>query len=147
MNTQDFTKQDFTTSISVNRTPAEVFALVNDVRGWWTGEIDGRTDAIGEEFRYRYSDIHDTTQKITELVPGAKIVWHVTKSRLSFVKEASEWDGTDIVFELTPSANGTDVRFTHVGLGPLECYDNCKRAWTFYIEQSLKSFLTANGDA
>ena len=137
-------KRDFTTTISVDRTPAEAFSLINDVRGWWSGQIDGTTDTVGAEFRYRHGDVHDTTQKITELVPGKRIVWHVTKSRLTFVRTQDEWTGTDIVFELTQTKDGTDVRFTHVGLRPeVECYDGCKRGWTFYIEKALKSFLTA----
>jgi uncharacterized protein YndB with AHSA1/START domain len=76
-------KQDFTVTFSVDQTPEEVFAAINDVRSWWTGEIDGRTDVLGAEFTYSHKDIHRTTHKITELVPASRVVWHVTASHLA----------------------------------------------------------------
>jgi hypothetical protein len=57
----------------VDESPEQVFAAINNVRGWWSGEIDGPTDKLGGEFTYRYQDLHCSTQKITELVPGSKL--------------------------------------------------------------------------
>jgi hypothetical protein len=134
--------QNFTTTILVDQTPQEAFDAINDVRGWWSGEIDGRTDVLGAEFTYRYKKVHRTTQKITELVPGRKIAWHVTDSHIDFVRDKSEWDGTDIVFEIAKKGDKTEVRFTHVGLVPsVECYDGCSGAWGFYVNESLRDFI------
>jgi uncharacterized protein YndB with AHSA1/START domain len=137
-------KQDFTTAFSIDKTPEEVFAAINDVRSWWTGEIDGRTDVVGAVFTYRHKDIHRTTHEITELVPNKRVVWHVTASDLSSFADRHEWDGTDIVFDLTKKGDTTEVRFTHVGLVPtIECYDRCSRAWSFFIADSLKERITS----
>ena len=57
------TNQDFTTTLSVGKTPDEVFNAVNDVRGWWSEQIDGSTDVLGAEFTYRYEDVHRSTMK------------------------------------------------------------------------------------
>lgn len=141
-------KQDFTATFSVDRSPEEVLAAINDVRSWWTGEIEGRTDVLGAAFTYRYKDIHRTTQEITELVPGKRVVWHVTASHLSSFADKEEWNGTDIVFDIAKHAEKTEVRFTHVGLAPAaQCYGSCSRAWTFFVTDSLKKrILTGKAD-
>jgi uncharacterized protein YndB with AHSA1/START domain len=34
--TKTLTSSDFTATFTVDRTPEEVFAAINDVRGWWS---------------------------------------------------------------------------------------------------------------
>ncbi len=135
-------KDNLTYTVTVDQSPEEVFAAVNNVRGWWSGEIDGRTDALGAEFTYRYQDMHRSTQKITEFVPGRKVVWHVTDSAINFVKDKDEWNGTDIVFDITKKGKSTQLTFTHVGLVPtVECYGDCAGAWGFYVKESLRDLI------
>jgi len=134
---------NFTTTITVEQSPANVFDAINDVRAWWSGQIDGPTNKLGEEFTYRFKKLHYTKHKITELVPNEKVVWHVTDSHINFVEHEDEWTGTDVVFEIHKRGDKTEVRFTHVGLVPnCECYDACRKGWTFYIEQSLRKLIT-----
>jgi hypothetical protein len=140
--------QSLTTSFTVDQTPEEAFDAINNVRGWWSGEIDGNTDKLGEVFTYRYKDVHRTTQKITEFVPGKRVVWHVTDAKLNFVKDKTEWNGTDIVFDIATKDGKTEVRFTHVGLVPaFECYGGCSGAWGFYINDSLRNLITTGKGA
>jgi uncharacterized protein YndB with AHSA1/START domain len=135
--------KNYTTAFTVDKSPAEVFAAVTNVRGWWSGEIDGRTDEVGTEFTYRYQDLHRSTQKITELVPGKKVAWHVLDADINFVKDKKEWNGTDIVFQIAKKGDKTELRFTHFGLAPsIECYGKCSGAWGYYINESLRSLIT-----
>jgi hypothetical protein len=135
--------QSYSTSFTVDQSPEQVFNAVNNVRGWWSEEIDGSTDRLGAEFKFRYQDVHHSTQKITELAPGGKVVWHVVDARLNFVKAKTEWKGTDIVFEIARKDGKTELRFTHVGLIPaFECYGGCSGAWGFYINESLHGLIT-----
>jgi hypothetical protein len=135
--------QNYTTSFTVDQTPDEVFQAVTNVRGWWSEEIEGDTDRLGAEFKFHQEDLHRSIHKITAFVPGKKVVWHTTDSHLSFVKDKTEWNGTDVVFEITKKGDKTELRFTHVGLVPaFECYGDCSGAWGFYINDSLRSLIT-----
>jgi len=117
-------EQNFTVAFSVDHTPEEVFDAINNVRGWWSGEIIGDTDKLGAEFTYRVPDAHRSKQKITEFVPGKRVVWHVLDADLRFVQDRDEWKGTDIVFEIAKKGDKTELRFTHRGLATAyECYN------------------------
>jgi hypothetical protein len=77
--------QNFTSTFSVDQTPEEVFDAINDVRGWWSEEIDGITYTLGAEFKFHYKDVHGSTQKIIDWYQ-VETVWHVLDSHISFVK-------------------------------------------------------------
>jgi hypothetical protein len=139
---------NFRTSFTVSQSPAVVFAAINDVRGWWTGDpgIKGATDKLGAVFTYQYGDLHFTKQKITEFIPGKRVAWLVQESRLSFVKDEKEWDGTSITFDIAKKGNKTEVRFSHVGLVPeFECYGDCSSAWGYYVKGPLVKLIKKNG--
>jgi hypothetical protein len=137
------TDQSFTTSFTVDRRPREVFDAINDVRAWWSQEIEGPTDVAGESFVFRVKDLQRSRIEVTELVPAERVVWTVLENHMSFVDDQTEWPGTQIRFDLTKRADGTDVHFTHVGLLPdHECYDVCSTAWSFYLHESLPNLIT-----
>jgi len=134
---------DFTTTLLVDQTPKEAFNAINNVRGWWTGEITGNTDKVNDEFTYRYKEIHSSKQRVVEMIPDQKVVWQVTDSRLNFIENKAEWVGTEIIFEITPHDNQTQIKFTHRGLVPsIECYNDCSNAWSQLIRQGLFSLIT-----
>jgi hypothetical protein len=79
---------------------------------------------------------------VLERARGGATMWHVTDSQINFVRDKSEWDGTDIVFEIAKKDDKSEIRFTHVGLVPtIECYDGCSGAWGFYVNESLRDFI------
>ena len=134
--------QGYTTSFVVNQTPEEAFSAINNVRGWWSGEIEGPTSKLGDEFTYRYKDVHYSKQRIVEVVPGKRIVWLILEAWLSFTEDKNEWNGTKVVFEVSKKGDETEVRFTHEGLVPQhECFDKCSNAWGFYVNESLRNLI------
>jgi hypothetical protein len=133
---------DFTTTLVVNQTSAEVFNAINNVRRWWSEEIEGSTDKLNDEFTYHYEDIHRCTMKLIEVVPGRKVVWLVLENYFKFTADKSEWLGNKIVFDITEKDNKTQLQFSQLGLTPgYECYDVCSSAWNNYINNSLKSLI------
>ena len=107
------------------------------LEAWSLNRLIRRTYPLRKEVR------RNTTQRITEWVPGKKVVWHVVDSHINFVKDRTEWNGTDIVFDIDRQRGKTELRFTHVGLVPaFECYGDCSGAWGFYINDSLRSLIT-----
>jgi hypothetical protein len=39
-------------------------------------------------------DVHRSTQTITEMVTGRRVVWRVLDAEINFVKDTGEWNGT-----------------------------------------------------
>ncbi len=132
-------KKDFTTTILVDQSPEQVFDAVNNVRGWWSEEVEGGTEELNDEFNYHYQDIHSCKMKLIELVPNEKVVWLVLENYFKFTSDKSEWIDTRVIFEISKKGDKTQLHFTHLGLVPeYECFDICKNAWTDYIQNSLK---------
>ena len=134
--------QNFTTNFTVDRTPEEAFKAIKNIRGWWSEEIEGPTDAVGDVFEYHYKDLHRCTMKMTEAVPGKRVAWLVTDNHFSFTEDKTEWKDTQIVFDIARKGDKTEVRFTHLGLVPeYECFEVCSTSWGSYINGSLKSLI------
>ncbi|WP_426592492.1 SRPBCC family protein [Cellulomonas sp. McL0617] len=147
---------DLTLTFTVDQTPEQAFAAINDVRGWWAGppaptepQIEGRTDALGEEFTYVVADLHYVKFRITELVPSTRVAWLALDSELTFIANRQEWDGTTVTFDVSERDGRTQVVFTHVGLVPEhECYDVCDDAWSSYVLGNLRRLIeTGSKDA
>ena len=136
------TTTDFVSILLVDQTPEEAFNAINNVRGWWSEEIEGSTDKLNEEFTYHYEDVHRSKMKIIELIPNKKVAWLVLDNYFNFTRDKSEWIGTKIIFDITEKGDKTEIRFTHEGLVQYECFEICRDAWTNYIQNSLRLLIT-----
>jgi len=137
------TAQSYSTTFTVDQTPEEAFKAITNVRGWWSEEIEGDTEKVGDEFTYIYKDEHRCRMRLTELVPGKKAVWHVLDNYFSFVGDKTEWIGNELIFDISEKNGETEIYFTQLGLVPeYECFDVCSNAWGFYVKTSLRSLIT-----
>ena len=134
---------DFSMTFFFEQSPKTVFKAINEVKTWWSEDFSGSSEKRDDEFEVRFAEVHYSRQKLTEVIPESKIVWLVTDSRLSFLKDKSEWTGTSVSFDISREGNKTKLLFTHRGLVPaIECFKDCSNGWTYYLEQSLVPFIS-----
>jgi hypothetical protein len=134
--------RSYTTSILVNEDPSQVFETIKNVHGWWSEDIEGRAEQVGEIFTHSFMDVHRCKIIVTELEPNTRIVWKVLDNYFSFTQEQAEWIGTEIVFEIARRADKTEVNFMHLGLVPdFECYEICTAAWDTLITVNLRDHI------
>lgn len=135
-------EQDYNITITVNTTAHKAFKSINNVTKWWTENLEGSSQKLNDEFTVRFGDVHVSKQKLVEVIPGKKVVWLVTDSRLNFIEDKHEWTGTRITFDISEKDGRTQIRFTHKGLVPkIECFNACSNAWSEYIQGSLLGLI------
>ncbi|HSH65203.1 MAG TPA: SRPBCC domain-containing protein [Bacteroidia bacterium] len=141
-------KKDFTLTILVDKTPAETFNAIQHFRGWWSEDIEGKTNQLNDTFFYHYKDVHLCKMKMIEKIPDKSVVYQVIDNEFSFTKDKTEWINTKLIFDITAEGDKTKVIFTHQGLvADYECYQICQDAWTGFIQKSLKNYInTGTGE-
>ena len=135
--------QNFSTTIVVSQSPAEVFKAINNPRAWWSSEIAGTTDQLNAVWNYHFGDNHRSKIKVIEIIPDKKVVWLVEENYFKNAKDQTEWVGNRITFEIAKQGDKTELVFTQIGLVPTDdCYKACEWGWTGFIQKSLKKLIT-----
>jgi uncharacterized protein YndB with AHSA1/START domain len=135
--------QTYTATIDVAKPPDHVFECIIDVSKWWGGkELEGSTRLLNDEFTIKHGDVHYSKQRMIEVVPGRRVVWLITESRLAWLENKHEWTDTRLVFEIAPRGEGAVLHFTHQGLVPeRECHATCSEGWNLVIKDYLFNFI------
>ena len=91
--------------------PAEhVFRAISEparVDCWWSLECTG-TPALGGTYRLFFGEPWDWRARVSRFEPHRAFEWEMTEAM-------PDWVGTRVAFELTPTNEGTSVRFSHTG--------------------------------
>lgn len=142
--------QSYTAAIEIDKPAVYVFNHINEVPNWWIRfaggeqtEFEGKSKSLNDEFILRHGETHYSKQKLLEVVPGKKVVWFVSDSRLNWIKkDKREWTGTKMIFELSTRDGKTLLNFMHQGLVPeKECYEHSVQFWEMVIKDWLFNYI------
>lgn len=135
---------NYAITIEATQKPAEVFNAICDVTNWWSKDFEGASCKINDVFIINHPHQHYSKQQLIEVIPGKKMTWLVTASKLDWLKNnKAEWTNTKLVFEITPVNDKTMLRFTHEGLTPeKECYALCAKGWDIVVGRWLPHLIT-----
>ena len=138
--------KSYRATIEVANSPQDVFNHIKDVSKWWSKDFEGNSTKLNDEFVICHPGRHYSKQQLVEVIPGKKVVWLVTDSKLNWLeKDKHEWTNTKMVFEITTNGDKTVLHFTHEGLTPeKECYAMCEKGWTMVIKDYLFNFIEHN---
>jgi hypothetical protein len=135
--------QNFTTTILVSQSQAEVFKAIINPRAWWSESIIGNPHRLNDEWSYSFGENHRSKLKTIEMIPEKKVVWLVEENFFKNAKDQTEWIGNEIVFEISRRGDKTKLVFTQIGLVPsYDCYKSCEWAWTGFVQKSLYNLIT-----
>lgn len=142
-NAQKMENENYTSTLLVDQNASAVYQAIQQFSQWWSEEIEGSTNVLGETFFYHYKDVHLCKIKLIETIPNEKLVYLVVDNQFNFTEDQSEWINTLLIFDISKQDEKTQITFTHKGLHPNhECYKVCNEAWTHYIQDSLYQLIT-----
>jgi uncharacterized protein YndB with AHSA1/START domain len=103
--------------------------------GWWT-KATGSGDT-GGELQFRFSALDPLVVDVKRADRPSAVDWTVREC--SFMPD---WVGTRPTFRIaTNDSGGSELSFCHHGLvSELECFDECRQGWDYYLA-SLRSFV------
>jgi len=133
-------------TILVNASPAEAMKKISQINHWWKHDFIGNAERQQDRFTVPFNELNGEKSfvdfVVSEIVPNEKVVWKVTNCNLPWFKDKTEWNNTEVVFEISPADDKATIDFTHVGLVPgVECYEACERGWDGHVTNSLVRFI------
>jgi len=132
--------QNYNTQISVGIPVSQAIHGILNIKGWWAQDIDGAPKKIGDTFTVHFGNTWALFE-VTALSAN-KMAWTVTDCYLDLLQNVHEWTGTSLLFDLHADKDVSVINITHQGLTPdKECFNDCRKGWAFYLEESLFAFL------
>jgi uncharacterized protein YndB with AHSA1/START domain len=124
--------QDF----PIRVTPDRVFEAVTQPQGldqWWTIRSTGEP-VVGTTYELDFGPQYQWRAVVARSVPGEAFELRLTEAD-------TDWTGSTVSFDLSPSASGTQVRFAHRGWPEANGhYRTSCHCWALYL-RILRRYL------
>jgi uncharacterized protein YndB with AHSA1/START domain len=134
-------KFDIVHSVDIKTTPDRLYEAITTPKGlagWWTPQVKAEptTGALNEFY------FEGTTLKfrVDKLEPVRRVVW-------SSIQVPPDWEGTHVLFDITPGDNTVNLRFGHMGFASTDgSFGVTSYSWAQYL-RSIKLLLeTGQGE-
>lgn len=139
-------KRDYHRTITVNTSAEAAMKKISQLNHWWKRDFSGSAEKLNDRFTVPFGELNGAKSFVDFVVsgfePGEKMVWKVTDCHLPWFNNKTEWNNTEVVFEISSGNGGTIISFTHIGLVPgMECYEACEKGWDGHVTNSLVKFI------
>ena len=136
-------QQDYSCSIAVPLTATEALETIARVGRWWAVNFKGSATSPHDRFTVHFARTTWSVMEIVEVIPDHRVVWKVVDCFLPIFKDPYLWKNNHITWDISAESGQTRVTMTHVGLVPgVECYEDCRKGWNFYVGESLYQLMT-----
>lgn len=135
--------KDYQKSFAVSKPAVDVYAAITThIANWWSNDLSGEAVFAGDTFHIAFGKTRKTFS-IEEAITNRKLIWKCKKAYIDMasLKDKSEWEGTRIIWTLSPIGESTKLDFLHEGLNQsFECYQVCEQGWDMFLK-SLEVYL------
>ena len=134
-------KCDIVHNVIIKTTPDHLYEAITTQKGlagWWTPQTKAEpTIGTLNEFRFIGTILKF---RIDALEPTRHIAW-------SSVQVPPDWEGTQVLFDITPEDNTANLRFSHIGFASTGgSFGITSYSWAQYL-RSIKLLLeTGEGE-
>ncbi len=136
-------RQNYRATISAPVSPDSARAAIFDeMHLWWTDRTERAPSGVTVRFNRSHASF--------AFDPQNPLIWRCTDANMIIenVADSTEWTGTRLLWEISPTDTGCTVTLEHEGLNDtLACLDVCTRGWQHFFETSLLAHLTGGTPA
>ena len=139
MKNQNYVSTNYSVEIELAKSPNNVFNHLINLRNWWPEDFEGEDIKLNSEFTFTTGDSHYSKNKVIEFLPNKKVVWLTIESIRK--TDNFDWQGTKMIFELTPKGDNTIVKFTYDGVVLENEYDRLVQVCDMTLKEMFYDYI------
>jgi hypothetical protein len=139
MKNQNYVSTNYSVEIELAKSPNNVFNHLINLRKWWPEDFEGEDIKLNSEFTFTTGDSHYSKNKVIEFLPNKKVVWLTIESIRK--TDNFDWQGTKMIFELTPKGDNTIVKFTYDGVVLENEYDRLVQICNLTLKEMFYNYI------